>query len=58
MWIGLPLVGNFMQGSLKSAGETDITMAGKHYKLEIEGLIGQHMDKSAVSFLWFTSVNW
>ena len=42
----------------KPAGKKDITMAGKQYKLKIESLIRQHMEKSAVSFLWFTSVNW
>ena len=42
----------------KPAGKRVITMVGKHYKLKIEILIRQHMDKSAVSFLWFTSVNW
>ena len=34
----------------KPAGKRDKTMAGKQYKLKIESLIRQHMEKSAVSF--------
>ena len=50
--------GKLFTRQFKPTNKRDITMAGKQYKLKIESLIRQHMEKSAVSFLWFTSVNW
>ena len=50
--------GKLYARQFKPTGKKDISMAGKQYKVKIESLIRQHMKKSAVSFLWFTSVNW
>ena len=49
--------GKLYARQFKPAAKRDIKMTGKHHKLKIESLIRQHMEKSAVSFLWFSSVN-
>ena len=49
--------GKLYARQFKPTSKKDISMAGKQYKVKIESLIRQQIEKSAVSFLWFTSVN-